>query len=408
MSSSPRRRASASRCLVAGLAIGGLALLAGCAPGVPPLPACVTRTADDAVPAEGALFGVNPDWGRQTLAEYADLLGRDPAVAVSFADVPLDETDLVNVRAAGEQVRGMGGSLLLTLEPRAGLAAVTDEVAGDVAELVDGIQRTGVPVIVRFAHEMNGSWYAWGQQPEEYVTTFRRVADALHTGAKGSAMMWAPNEGGGYPFTGGPSAAEAGTPAFDLLDTDRDGVLTIADDPYAPFYPGDDAVDWVGMSLYHWGSEHPWGENALPEEGKFAAQLTGGYDGLDGDQTAVPDFYGVYGVEHGKPVAIPETAALVVPRGDAAGERAIKRAWWTQVLSDETAARFPELKMVNWFEWDKEEAEVGEHVDWTVLDDARTRAAFTEELPAWLRFAEAPEPCAVPTSSAEPGASPRR
>jgi hypothetical protein len=92
----------------------------------------------------------------------------------------------------------------------------------------------------------------------------------------------------------------------------------------------------------------------------------------------------------------------VVPRGDDAGERAIKRAWWTQVLSEETATRFPELKMVNWFEWDKQEAEVGEHVDWTVLDDATTRAAFTADLPAWLRFSEAPEPCALPTAT--PGA----
>jgi hypothetical protein len=403
MPSSPRRRPTSSLALIAGLGVTSLALLGGCAPGEPELPACVTRTAAEAVPADGALFGVNPDWGRQTLAEYADLLGRDPDVAVSFADVPMDETDLENVRAAGEQVRGLGGTLLLTLEPREGLATVTDDVAGDVAELVDGIQRTGVPVVVRFAHEMNGSWYAWGQQPEEYVAAFRRVADALHAGAPGSATMWAPNEGGGYPFAGGPAAAEPGSAAFAILDTDGDGTLTIDDDPYAPYYPGDDAVDWVGMSLYHWGSKHPWGENVLPEPGKFAAQLTGEYDGLDGDQTAVPDFYGTYGVEHGKPVAIPETAALVVPRGDAAGERAIKRAWWTQVLSDETAARFPDLKMVNWFEWDKEEVEVGEHVDWTVLQDEETRAAFTADLPAWLRFAEAPVACAVPTPSAEDG-----
>ncbi|MFS4505224.1 glycoside hydrolase family 26 protein [Clavibacter sp. Sh2141] len=404
MSSSPRRLSSVP--LIAGVA--GLALLVGCAPSepaAPELPSCVTRTAADAVPADGALFGVNPDWGQQTLAEYADLLGRDPGVAVSFADVPMDATDVENVRAAGEQVRGMGGTLLLTLEPREGLAAVTDDVAAEVASLVDGIQRTGAPVVVRFAHEMNGSWYAWGQQPVEYVAAFRRMADALHAGAPGSATMWAPNEGGGYPFIGGPAAAAPESAAFPVLDTDGDGALTIADDPYAPYYPGDDAVDWVGMSLYHWGSKHPWGENVLPEEGKFAAQLTGEYDGLDGDQTAVPDFYGVYGVEHGKPVAIPETAALVVPRGDAAGERAIKRSWWSQVLSEETATRFPELKMVNWFEWDKDEAEVGERVEWTVLGDPATREAFAAELPEWLRFGAAPEPCAVPTTAA-PSAAP--
>ena len=29
-------------------------------------------------------------------------------------------------------------------------------------------------------------------------------------------------------------------------------VLTMTDDPYLPYYPGDDAVDWVGISLFHW------------------------------------------------------------------------------------------------------------------------------------------------------------
>src|SRR3712207_8985613 len=43
-------------------------------------------------------------------------------------------------------------------------------------------------------------------------------------------------------------------------------------------------------------------------------------------------------------------------------ELEIKRAWWRQVLSAETAERFPQLRMVNWFEWDKTEPEVGGRV----------------------------------------------
>ena len=65
-------------------------------------------------------------------------------------------------------------------------------------------------------------------------------------------------------------AAVPGTPDFKALDTNGDGVLTMADDPYGPYYPGDDAVDWVGMSLYHWGSSYPWGANALPGSGNAA------------------------------------------------------------------------------------------------------------------------------------------
>ncbi|RWZ52413.1 hypothetical protein ELQ90_00135 [Labedella phragmitis] len=134
---------------------------------------------------------------------------------------------------------------------------------------------------------MNGSWYARGQQPSAYVETFGRVADTVHA-APAAQTMWAPNYGGGYPFSGG--RYELTEPGDDLqaLDTDGDGVVTGVDDPYAPYYPGDEAVDGVGMSLYHWGSEHPWGENEVPEAGKFTAQLTGSYVGLNGDDSAVP------------------------------------------------------------------------------------------------------------------------
>ncbi|MFF2489008.1 hypothetical protein ACFVSU_21595 [Microbacterium sp. NPDC058062] len=197
---------------------------------------------------------------------------------------------------------------------------------------------------------------------------------------------WAPNYGGGYPFIGGAFAAPDGSTAHTVLDTDGDGDVTSVDDPYAPYYPGDEYVDWVGMSLYHWGSAHPWGENEMPESGKFAAQLTGTYVGLGGDDTAVPDFYADYGSARGKPVAIPETAALVVPRGDDVGERAIRQAWWQQVFAEETRAKFPELHLVNWFEWVKFEPEVNDNVAWSALDDTTTRQAFITDLPRWVHF----------------------
>jgi hypothetical protein len=83
----------------------------------------------------------------------------------------------------------------------------------------------GVPVIVHFAHEMNGSWYLWGQQPVQYVETLRQVAGAVHRDAPGSAMMWAPNYGGGYPFAGGEFESLPGSPGFTSLDATGDGAL---------------------------------------------------------------------------------------------------------------------------------------------------------------------------------------
>jgi hypothetical protein len=70
----------------------------------------------------------------------------------------------------------------------------------------------------------------------------------------------------------------------------------------------------------------------------------------------------------------------------------IKQAWWGQLFDPATAARFPQLKMISWFEWDKDEEEVKGRVDWTVTNSPTVRDAFIAALPAWLRYGPA-EPC---------------
>jgi hypothetical protein len=350
------------------------------------IPICEVTGRTDLVPGSGALFGVNLNLGAKPLSQYAADLGHKPAVSVSFAGFPYTEQERAHLHQAANQIRADGHMMLLTLEPKHGLAAITPGViAGLVQDLVS-LNAEGVPVIVRFAHEMNGSWYPWSQQPVEYKSVFSQVAEAVHGGAPGSAMMWAPNYGGGYPFAGGQYEAKPGTPDFEALDTDHDGVLTMADDSYAPYYPGDAAVDWVGMSLYHWGARYPWGENEIPEANKFADQLTGNYVGANGDDSLLPDFYHVYSQDHDKPLAIPETAALYNPAVGGAPESDIKRTWWDQVFSPQTAAQFPQLKMINWFEWDKNEAEVNGRIDWTVTNTPTVRDAFTTALPGWLHY----------------------
>jgi len=350
------------------------------------VPVCEVEDRGSLVPASGALFGVNLNLEAKPLSRYAADLGHKPAVSVSFADFPYTAQERTHLQQAAAQIRADGHVMLLTLEPKQGLAAVTPDVISALVKDLASINSQGVPVIVRLAHEMNGSWYPWSQQPLEYRDMFTRVADAVHHNAPGSAMMWAPNYAGGYPFAGGQFEAKAGSADFAALDTDHDGAITMADDPYAPYYPGDQAVDWVGMSLYHWGAKYPWGENEVPEADKFAQQLTGTYNGANGDDSLLPDFYGVYGRDHSKPVAIPETAALYNPTAGGAAEMDIKRAWWEQVFGPQTHAQFPNLKMVNWFEWDKNEVEVNGRIDWTVTNTPAIRDAFTAALPDWLQY----------------------
>jgi Glycosyl hydrolase family 26 len=379
-----------------------LAVLTGCGTGGPTRHPSVQQPASCRGSSAGGLleprdgsvyFGVNLDWGHDSPTSLARRLGRRPALYVAFASFPLEGSGAGFIDAIVSGLKGQPAALMLTLEPNGGLSMVTDASVAGLAKRVASYNREGVPIFLRFAHEMNGSWYPWSQQPAAYISAFRKVAAVIHRSAPATALVWAPNYGGGYPFTGGRYAAARGTPDFKALDTNGDGTLTMADDPYAPYYPGDDAVDWVGMSLYHWGNRYPWGANALPEPGKFAGMLTGQYRGTVGDESAVPDFYDSYANLHHKPVAITETAAFFSPSrpGD---EAAIKGAWWKQVFDPSIGSRFPQLQMINWFEWDKYETEVGAEVNWTVTRRRDLATAFAAALPSQLLWAGSVPECA--------------
>ena len=331
---------------------------------------------------------MNLDWANQTVAEVGESLGVTPAVWVQFVPFPLDTAARTNLAGFFEQVGAVGAYGLITLEPREGLAAVTPEAAAELATLLEAAWTDhGVATFVRFAHEMNGSWYPWAQQPEAYVEAFRVVADAVHE-TTASATVWAPNDGAGYPFAGGAFEAAPGSPERAALDTNGDGDLTPADDPYAPYWPGDDAVDWVGMSLYFWGLQYPWGENELAPAGRFVAQLTGQPTGAHPDEVAVPDFYATYAEGHDKPMAIIETAALYDPAGDGPDAAAVKSAWFEQVFSDETRGRFSRIGMINWFEWQKPEPEVDREIDWRLAGDSALGRSLLGAAPeGWLAFA---------------------
>lgn len=332
-------------------------------------------------PASGTYYGVHLNLDQDTPAAYNQRLGIPAAVYVAFFPFPFNEPDRANADAFIEQVAQEGGIALLTLQPESGLDKITDAVAYDFARLLAEYNQSGVPVFVRFAHEMNGSWYSWSQQPTAYIKAFRTLAEAVHQRTNISAMLWAPNYGGGYPFAGGRYEASPQDSGFHLLDTNQDGHLDMSDDMYAPYYPGDDAVDWVGMSVYHWGNQHPWGENEIPEAGKFIAQITGTYLGLDGDHRPVADFYQSYVEQHGKPMAVPETAALYNPDLGGDTELSIKQAWWWQVFSAEVAESIPGIKMINWFEARKHESEVGAVIDWTVTSNPVLLQAYLDDLP---------------------------
>jgi hypothetical protein len=150
------------------------------------------------------------------------------------------------------------------------------------------------------------------------------------------------------------------------MDTNRNGILDEGDEPYAPFYPGDEYVDWVGTSVYHYGSQWPWLDNVLPRPGQFVEFMNSGR------------FYDIYAIQRNKPLMIAESGAtfhIDRPVGD--GELPIKQAWWRQYITNATFLRtYPKVKLISLFEFQKIE-------ELTLRDFRmanRTLAAFRQDL----------------------------
>lgn len=86
------------------------------------------------------------------------------------------------------------------------------------------------PVFVRFAHEMNGSWYPWAEaanhnSPGEYVAAWRHVRRIFRQrNVTNVTWIWAPNVGYTSALSG--------------------------------LYPGNAWVDWIGIDGYNFGD--PW------------------------------------------------------------------------------------------------------------------------------------------------------
>ena len=114
------------------------------------------------------------------------------------------------------QVKEAGGAIHLAVQPESGLANVKDDAS--LRKFARAVQAAGVPVFLRFASEMNGSWVTWSGNPKLYIEKFRLVSQVMKEEAPNVAMVWSP----------------AANPKRNIND----------------YYPGDEYVDWIGLSIY--------------------------------------------------------------------------------------------------------------------------------------------------------------
>lgn len=115
-----------------------------------------------------------------------------------------------------EEAKKTNSVIELALQPQGGIETVQ---ADYVTKLAQYVENSGCKVLLRFANEMNDETCAWHTTDyNKYIEKFRMVADIFHTYAPSAAMVWAPNF---YPSNN--------------IDS---------------YYPGDNYVDYVGLSVY--------------------------------------------------------------------------------------------------------------------------------------------------------------
>src|SRR5690349_8078088 len=109
----------------------------------------------------------------------------------------------------------------------------SDRVIARMARRLAGMER---PILLRWGWEMNGDWFAWdgshnGNDPAAYVKAWRRLHRIFgEQGADNVAWVWSPN------WNSSPDTSW---------------------NRFQRYYPGDEYVDWVGVSGYDFFGESP-------------------------------------------------------------------------------------------------------------------------------------------------------
>lgn len=126
-------------------------------------------------------------------------------------------TDLKNYGDFFKTAKENNQILEISLQPRSGLKSVENN--NYLIEQAKYLESTGCRILLRFAGEMNDQTCPWyTANYNEFIEKFRIVAKVFKTYAPSVGIVWAPNF---YP-----------------------------DDTIDSYYPGDEYVDYVGLSVY--------------------------------------------------------------------------------------------------------------------------------------------------------------
>lgn len=244
----------------------------------------------------------------------------------SFAS-PFPEKDVSEMYADGRV-------MMLTLHPweegNLNDIMIPGIVSGDYDEYIKswaaGIKKLGEPVFFRFANEMNGDWDPWcawfyGKDHDLFIEAWKRIHRIFkEEGADNACFVWNPHD--------------RSFPDFKW------------NNPHL-YYPGDEYVDWVGLTGYNNGTSYDW--DRWRDFGPI-------YSGIYDEYSALyPD----------KPLIITEFASNEVG-GD--------KAAWIKDAFEKLAEDFPRIKIAVWFN------QVDGRWQYPIYSSPEARAAFINGL----------------------------
>lgn len=314
------------------------------------------------------------DWDKDSATNYAQRLGAPAALYGQNVPLPADDGAREYLKGYFAQVADQGSHALLTVRPGIALQEISEEVAATFArQITTAAAGFRGKVFVRFAPEMNTPWVDWGQEPEAYRAAFVRITTSLRAGLADPVMVWSPTAEKDYPFQAATSRPPKGVP-LSSLDTNGDGIWETGDSAFDPYYPGDDVVDWIGLSVYHDTTGAGAAHNTLPAVGEFNDSLHASVE-----DAGTESFYRTYVQARNKPLLI-ETAAFYSPGAGGATELEIKRTWWQQVFASLAQRENASVRAVVWNETLDIRDESKVSIDWRATAQPSLAASFRSSL----------------------------
>lgn len=240
----------------------------------------------------GAFVEYDANVGHKNVAAFNQIMGKQHSIYFTY-----HEYGAPFPTGWAGQVKDAGAAVHLALEPNNGLAMVKDDAY--LREFARQAKAFGAPIFLRFASEMNGDWVKWNGNPDLYKQKFQLLSKIMKEEAPNVAMVWVPNS----------------TPMAEITK----------------YYPGDGAVDWVGVNMYNVkffnGDVKQPADDVSPDDlFKFV------YDTYSDKK---PIMIGEYGATHFSAAGNMDTTQLSTTK--------------MRLLYDGIQLKYPRVKAINWF-----------------------------------------------------------